>query len=252
LTEQTAVERAIAFLAANDEEGNELCGILAKTSTGLVAIQVPNQAEDKKNTFHLDDRTYLRWFNRGEVWGIWHTHPVGEEGFSDADLAVASVLKLPQLLYEKQIDRFTYWTPQDFKAPLVGRYYCAGVHDCYALVHDCVQRLSGEQFPDLDRKLLNTRGALADSGKLWEGTGFERAFQPKVGRVAVLSIQANGVPNHLGFMLREDLMLHHAFEQKSEIVTHLGVWKALTLYYLCHPQIESKLVDTLEVDPCNL
>ena len=252
MTDLTRTDNEIRFLARTSTNGEELCGLLVKSTEGLVVVQIPNRASEPKTAYRLDDKEYLHWYARGEIWGVWHTHPVGSAGWSQADLAVAEAVAFPQVLYECEPDKFSYWTPNGFRAPLVERYYCSEIHDCYACVRDAVERITNDSFPDLDRRTLNNRGGLPEAHQLWEPMGFAIAYRPRTGRVAVLSIQAEGLPNHLGFMVRDDQMLHHAFESQSEVVTHIGFWRAVTLFYLRHEKIEAALGECEEIDAWKL
>jgi proteasome lid subunit RPN8/RPN11 len=234
------IEREIRFEARRNT-AEERCGVLAMQNKGLRVVALPNVAVDKAHFFELDRQAYLYHLRIGNTWGVWHTHPKGDSGFSEADIAVGDAVGLNQVLYELEPDKFTYRTPPTYKPwPLVGRPFCLGLYDCWAFGSDFYKRFYDLEISDFDRSILNKAGAHPNPATLWEANGFRHVYQPRVGRLVLLSIRAQGLINHLGVLPRIDLIGHHFVYQSSIVeIFNTDFWRMSTHGFMTHDAIEA-------------
>tara|TARA_B100001057_G_C22150330_1_gene681749 strand:+ start:123 stop:461 length:339 start_codon:yes stop_codon:yes gene_type:complete len=79
------------------EIGKEACGVIR----GSEVIPLQNMSDEPETSFVIDATDYLRYLP--EV--IYHSHPVGDNGFSEQDIVVASNLRLISYLYVVEADR---------------------------------------------------------------------------------------------------------------------------------------------------
>jgi len=79
------------------EVGKEACGVIC----GSEVIPLKNISEEPETSFVIDAADYLRYLP--EV--IYHSHPVGDNGFSEQDIVVASNLRLISYVYVVEADR---------------------------------------------------------------------------------------------------------------------------------------------------
>jgi len=79
------------------EPGIEACGVIC----GSQVIPVKNASEEPETSFVIDARDYLKYLP--EI--IYHSHPVGDNGFSEQDIIVASNLRLISYVYVVEADR---------------------------------------------------------------------------------------------------------------------------------------------------
>lgn len=116
-----------------------------------------------------------------------------------------------------------------FIAPLIGRQFAHGVHDCYAIVRDYYRLERGVDLPDFERSdewwddghsslyLDNYRAAG------FEDVGHDAPLE--VGDVLLMQIRSrNGVPNHAGVYLGDSQFIHHMHGRLSGRTVWGGMW----------------------------
>ncbi len=80
----------------------EACGVVVEGK----AITCRNTSDQPENSFVLSAEDYLRY----RPTTIFHSHPTGQEGFSDHDLAVAANMELTSYVYVVEADRLERWS----------------------------------------------------------------------------------------------------------------------------------------------
>ena len=80
----------------------EACGVVCEGK----AIRVRNTSQNPEESFLIDAETYLQY--RPET--IFHSHPIGNEGFSEHDLVVAANMELTSYVYVVEADRLEVWS----------------------------------------------------------------------------------------------------------------------------------------------
>ncbi|MBL6721768.1 MAG: Mov34/MPN/PAD-1 family protein [Planctomycetes bacterium] len=75
------VQRALR--AAREAAPDEACGLLLRTPTG---IAVEPRGVGTRTGFHIPARELAAEAARGELLGVWHSHPVGPPDLSPEDL----------------------------------------------------------------------------------------------------------------------------------------------------------------------
>tara|TARA_B100001287_G_scaffold272699_1_gene274823 strand:+ start:2391 stop:2729 length:339 start_codon:yes stop_codon:yes gene_type:complete len=75
----------------------EACGVIC----GSEVIPLKNASDEPETSFVIDASDYLKYLP--EI--IYHSHPVGDNGFSEQDIVVASNLRLISYLYVVEADR---------------------------------------------------------------------------------------------------------------------------------------------------
>ena len=83
--------------ACLQEPSTEACGLIR----GSEVIPLKNISDEPETSFVIDAKDYLIYLP--EV--IYHSHPVGDNGFSEHDLLVASNLRLIFYVYVVEADR---------------------------------------------------------------------------------------------------------------------------------------------------
>jgi len=81
----------------------EACGFVR----GSEVIPVKNISDEPDTSFAIDARDYLKYSS--DV--IYHSHPVGDNGFSEQDIVVASNLRLISYVYVVEVDRLERFSP---------------------------------------------------------------------------------------------------------------------------------------------
>ncbi len=98
----TRKHRRIARLAIQAVP-REICGVIKE---GKV-VQCRNMAANPEEAFLIDAQSYLK--HRPDT--IFHSHPKGNEGFSEHDLVVAANMELTSYVYCVEADRLEKWSP---------------------------------------------------------------------------------------------------------------------------------------------
>ena len=238
----TEAEKEIATMASKEPD-KELCGVLVLDPMGILhALPIPNVSTDPAGSFVMEEVAFMHYYRQGTAWGVWHTHAgIPLNGFSDADKGSAESLKLPQCLFEVQSGRFYYLTPSGFDPPILGRPWCTDVHDCYSLMRDAFKKLLDVDFPDLDRRVLDTSGALPNGQALMDDLKFEFVHTPALGRLCLIEYRGIGMPNHVGLLVSENRFLHHLLDNVSRVDLYSRFWQQCTNGFLRHDKVEAAL-----------
>ncbi len=124
-----------AIIHAEAEAPRESCGVIVLTQTGPLYIACRNIAHDHEH-FMIAGGDYARAEDTGRVAMIVHSHVYEPPKPSLADLEGIERTGLPWLIVNVPTGSYTVTRPSGFKAPLLGRPFVHGVHDCYAIVRD--------------------------------------------------------------------------------------------------------------------
>src|SRR6187399_273099 len=132
-----------ALLHAGQEAPRESCGLVI----GGEYLPIENLAPDDAS-FHMDSRAFLEHSRRGGVEAVVHSHVYLPPLASDADRSSCEATGLPWLIVSYPLGTYAVIRPTGFRAPLVGRQFAWGVHDCYGLVRDGLADYAGLSLPD--------------------------------------------------------------------------------------------------------
>lgn len=121
---------------AEAEAPRECCGVVVAREDGSpLYVACRNLARETEH-FLIDAEDFAKAEDTGDVLAIAHSHPFMSPAPSSADLAGIERTRLPWLIVNHPTGAFTITHPSNYVAPLVGRAFVHGVHDCYALVRD--------------------------------------------------------------------------------------------------------------------
>lgn len=215
---------------AEECQPREACGVVIASRF----YPVTNTADDRL-AFVMDGAELCALENKhGQAEAIVHSHVYGPPIPSEADKAMCERLGLPWLIVSWPLGTHHVFQPSGYKAPLLGRQWAWGTHDCYGLIRDGILEHGGVALPDFARAWL-----------WWERGGniiaeqFEQAgFVPVAGAFRhcdVIGMQIRSpVINHLGLFLEPDIILHHMFNRLSAREVYGGVWQLATVLHLRH------------------
>ncbi|MGU7780537.1 C40 family peptidase [Burkholderia sp. PU8-34] len=231
------IKQAIADHALA-EYPRECCGLVVRTGTGDEYVRCRNVAAKPSEQFALAPEDYAAAEDAGEIVAIVHSHPGGTARPSPADrvmcersgIASWAIVSLGvQADGSIGVDDWCEFGPSGYVAPLVGREFVHGVHDCYAIVRDWYLAGCGVALPDFERAddwWNDGRSNLyidhfAEAGFVDVGQDAEL----QVGDVLLMQIRSeNGVPNHAGVYLGDGRFLHHMHGRLSRRDVWGGMW----------------------------
>lgn len=212
----------------------ESCGVIA--GGRYWPLQNTATAHD---TFVMDMRGYLAVAAKHPVEAVVHSHVYRKPVASEGDRAMCEKTALPWLIVSWPLGIHTVIEPCGYRAPLVGRQWAWGTHDCYGLIRDGFHDFSGILIPDFQREWLwwKTGGnIIADQ---FVAAGFVRmGIDQPLQHCDVLGMKLHSpVVNHLGLFLAPDILLHQLMGRMSMRETYGGIYQRATILHLRHERL---------------
>ncbi|MBB5496888.1 C40 family peptidase [Paraburkholderia sp. MM5384-R2] len=211
---------------ANAGAPRESCGVVVKKSDGsLLYVPCRNQA-DGRDVFRLDPQDAANAEDQGELVAYAHSHVYTPATPTDADRAGMARTGLPWIIVNYPTGAFTINDPVPFVAPLEGRNFVHGVHDCYAIVRDYYATRLGitladyprvwgwwENFdlPDMYRENFAREGFVS----VHEGALDTEALRKLRPHDLILFRIRAPRDNHAGIYTGENFMIHHLIDELS-------------------------------------
>jgi proteasome lid subunit RPN8/RPN11 len=220
----------------------ECCGVVVRENAGsFTYVACENLARETEH-FVINPTDYARAEDTGEVIAIAHSHVFEPPVPSLADRTGIERSMLPWLVVNHPLGTWTLTRPEGFTAPLLGRPFVHGVHDCYALVRDYYAtqdvRLNdyarswgwweGASGPDLYRDNFTTEGFVQIA------SGFDDArTKLREHDLILMKIRAPR-ENHMAVYLGNSVILHHLIGQTSRREVYQEFYQRRTTAVLRH------------------
>ncbi|MFP3705913.1 C40 family peptidase [Paraburkholderia sp. SIMBA_009] len=220
------------------EYPRECVGLVVLAQGSETYMPCANWAATPSEQFVLAGEDYARAEDAGEIVALVHSHPGAPARPSAADKAMCEQVGIAcwvivslgvQANGSIAVDDWCEFGPSGFIAPLVGRQFAHGVHDCYAIVRDWYRLERDVVLPDFTR-----RDDWWDDGHSslyldnYRAAGFEDVgpgAELQTGDVLLMQIRSrNGVPNHAGIYIGDGHFLHHMHGRLSGRAVWGGMW----------------------------
>lgn len=182
--------------------------------------QVVNVAENPTEAFRVEDSALLQAYQEG-LKGIIHSHPDAPACPSEADMRGQIATDVPWGIVWTNGSTslpIKWWGKGVEKEPLIGRGFCHGITDCYALIKDYYEIELGIDLPEFPRSWnwWNEGDDLYTKG--FPVAGFRQidpdVEPPKKGDMWFTQVRSP-VPNHGGVYLGDETVLHHTTAKLS-------------------------------------
>jgi proteasome lid subunit RPN8/RPN11 len=156
---------------------------------------------------------------------FFHSHPDGLGVPSEQDMIYQQQLGIPFVVMTLPVYDVFCFGDMLARAPLIGRGFRHGVHDCYAVMRDWYAE-QGMTYPDWPRgwEWWTKDGKKNHYLDNFEALGFERidlSEPPRRGDVALFKFRFD-VPMHGAVVVDADLLLQHASGVKPVDATRLS------------------------------
>ncbi|MDX0230238.1 hydrolase Nlp/P60 [Sinorhizobium meliloti] len=229
--EETAVKAALDHAAAC--QPLESCGVIAEG----VFYPITNRAT-QFDTFVMDMKEYVTLSKEHRIDAIVHSHVYGPPLASDADRAMCEATGKPWLIVSWPLGTHAVIGPTGWRAPLVGRKWAWGTHDCFGLIRDGIKDYAGIEIPDFHREWLWWEKGLDIITQQFKDAGFTEVDGDwRHCDVIGMRIWPSKVVNHLGLFLHPDVMLHQMLGRLSVREVYGGVYRHATVLHLRHEQL---------------
>jgi len=205
---------------------SEVCGLVVVIKGREKYLKCKNIAVNPLDHFIIDPLDYANAEDLGTISGVFHSHPYQTAFPSSADKTACENSKVKWHIYAVSLGQWHCFEPNGYKAPLIGRQYSFGVHDCWTLVKDYYESV-GIKLRDWERPTdPDSFRTNPYFDKCFVDTGF-RELEPNEnlehGDSLLFAINSTGL-NHVGiFLLPQQMVLHH-IEGRLSSKDFYGEW----------------------------
>jgi len=191
--------------------------------------------------FKIGARDYAACEEMGKIVAVFHSHPYARAKPSIADLSSCESTGLPWHILSLPNIEWAYCAPSGFRAPLIGRNFTHGIHDCYSIIRDGMMEYCGIDIPDFERPDEWWKKGDNLYVENFTKAGFVRVYEgPKPYDVILMQVCAN-VANHAALYLGDGVMLHHLYGRLSSREPYIGgYYKKHTLMIIRHEKLCAK------------
>ncbi|WP_144154438.1 C40 family peptidase [Paraburkholderia sp. BCC1885] len=220
------------------EYPRECVGLVCIRDGAEVYVPCRNVAAAPTENFSLSPEDFANAEDLGVVDALVHSHPGGSARPSGADRAMCEQAGIGKWVIVSLgvqadgsigIDGWCEFSPSGYVAPLIGRAFVHGVHDCYDLIRSYYQLERGVTLPNFERPDNWWEDGVSNLYlDNFEAAGFADMGQDaeiEVGDVLLMQVRSrNGVPNHAGIYLGNNVLLHHMCGKLSGRTVWGGMW----------------------------
>jgi len=97
------------------ENPDECCGLLLLNNKSILEpFPCRNIAQDKENEFVVCQLDYLKAAMNGKIVGIYHSHCIQDNSFSELDKQISHKLNLKNIVYILKRDSFEEYSPENY------------------------------------------------------------------------------------------------------------------------------------------
>lgn len=208
----------------------EACGLVIVQRGVERYIECRNIAIGAEH-FVMHPEDYAAAETRGEILAVVHSHPDHPATPSIADRSACEASGLAWHIMSWPDGDMVTIEPTGYRAPLVGRPFAHGVHDCYSLVRDWFLRERGVELPNVARRdgWWNAGENLYLDHYHAEGFRLIASLSDiRVGDVILMTVADALKPNHAAVYIGDGQMLHHLYDRLSCRELYGGKWQRAT------------------------
>jgi proteasome lid subunit RPN8/RPN11 len=215
----------------------ESCGIVIDQAGAETYWPCRNIAESDDH-FCIHPGDYADAADAGTVLKIVHSHPGTPPTPSDADKVGCEFSGVPWVIVNWPTGNWAEFSPDGFKAPLIGRDFSYGVLDCYTLIQDYYARACGITLPSFEHQDHFWEKGIPLYEDNFAKAGFVVVDSPQPHDVLLMMVGAT-VANHGAVYLGDNLILHHLMHRLSSVDVYGGYFHKVTVKVLRHKDAAS-------------
>lgn len=211
----------------------EACGLIIIERGREVFVPCQNRADGNEH-FIIAAEDYAAAEDRGEIVGVFHSHPDASPLPSEADLVSCEKTGVPWWIVSVPDRQWHRFEPNGYQAPLVGREFQHGVLDCYAIIRDWYKQFLDIELTDYSRRDNWWHDGVSNLYvENFRQEGFYSVETAQRGDMILMQI-ASSVPNHAAVYLGDGLILHHLQGRLSSTDVYGGYFQKVTTHILRH------------------
>jgi proteasome lid subunit RPN8/RPN11 len=239
MDEQNDLSRVVPFVCihAASEAPRECCGLIVRQHDVEHPVYIAcSNAAHRAEDFVIDPRDYVRAEDTGDVIGIAHSHVYMPPAPTPADLTGIERTQLPWLIVNHPLGTWTVTRPSGYRAPLSGRRFVHGVHDCYGLVRDYYAE-QGIALHDYPRTFgwWNEPEGPDLYRENFEREGFVEVPRATLREHDLILMRIRALrDNHMAVYLGGNVILHHLVAQLSRREVYQEFYQRCTTAVLRH------------------
>jgi len=209
----------------------ECCGVLVFKNNKLSSFECENIAQDPLNEFTINPNDYLKASLNGKIVGIYHSHCIQDNSFSELDKQVSHKLNLKNIVYIFKKGIFEEYSPENYYNKYINKDFIIGKSDCLSIIEDYYSEEFGIKIFHHERKEgwdANYKNFIEEKLKLMRLSSFDN-FLEKENLIKINSINEarkhdiiifkylDNYPSHFGIYLDRNHLLHQPRDRKSII-----------------------------------
>ena len=212
---------------ATKQSPMEACGLIIRSGKGgQRAITCKNEAlregSDPRKTFRITREEMEQAEDQGEILACYHSHIYQPPIPSAGDKTFSEQSRIPFLIVGWPTKQWELYTPNGWRAELVGRPYFYGILDCYTLIRDYYKEKLNIELADFDRAdrwWADGRDFYMEN--YWKVGFVQVQDAPRLHDVILMQMWPSKVANHAAIYLGDGHILHHLTGRPSVITTYL-------------------------------
>jgi proteasome lid subunit RPN8/RPN11 len=219
--------------AAEKQCPKEACGFIIARKKKIEVMHCENRSAEPEDFFRIEN--YDEAEKRGVIKAVWHSHPYRRPDPSVADKVMSESCGHPIFIVGFPTREWSFYKPDGWKPPLLGRPFVHGVLDCFSLIRDYHKEKLDIEFPDFDRpdswwlplkkKPDGTIVRTSEPGEIvappaniyaenFAKAGFRRVEDLKTNTCIAIQLRSD-VWNHAALYIGDNMILHHVVGRTS-------------------------------------
>jgi len=169
---------------------------------------------------------WVRAEEQGKIVAVVHSHVQGVLEPSDTDRTACEQTQVPWIICNPNTDEIIQFEPCGYVAPLVGRHYCYGIHDCYTLARDYLKQrgIPLLQFPRLEPTEAFATGQYGFNDENFKKTHLRTIDISELQPNDFIVFSMSKPYNHCGVYMGDQRIIHHLHSRLSSIDIYGGYY----------------------------
>ena len=214
---------------SRDTQPNECCGLVVEAGNTLQYIRCTNAAIDSNVRFVIPAEEYAAAEDLGKVTMVCHSHVFTSPEATESDKVGCERSGLPWLIVNYPTGDHRLIQPSGYRAPLLGRPFCKGTLDCYALIKDYYAEKLHIDLPDRERPEGWEESGNSLILEHFKEFGFESVPLTDLRENDVLAMRVGSeIVNHVAVYIGDTMILHHVKDHLSARDVYGSFWRRAT------------------------